>query len=172
MTFGEVLNPDERIPGELATHIRRPVAHLRAQPAGNWTATSCLGSHPLTHSFDSVRVKIPDRAGNATYRPGGLIGHLLFSGGGGLCAPGGSRSRRRTAWKAALIARGHGFSTTAEIGAATGIAFLPGGVRVAAADRPAEAEAVPWSSSPRKDQPPMERCPKASRSPSGSRARC
>jgi gamma-glutamyltranspeptidase/glutathione hydrolase len=40
----------------------------------------------------------------------------------------------RSAWEAALTVRGHGFSTTAEIGAATGIAFLPGGVRVAAAE--------------------------------------
>ena len=40
----------------------------------------------------------------------------------------------RSAWEAVLSARGHGFSTTAEIGAATGIAFLPGGVRVAAAE--------------------------------------
>jgi gamma-glutamyltranspeptidase / glutathione hydrolase len=40
----------------------------------------------------------------------------------------------RSAWEAALSARGHGFSTTAEIGAATGIAFLPGDVRVAAAE--------------------------------------
>ncbi|HET6770846.1 MAG TPA: gamma-glutamyltransferase [Actinomycetota bacterium] len=40
----------------------------------------------------------------------------------------------RSTWEAALSARGHGFSTTAEIGAATGIAFLSGGVRVAAAE--------------------------------------
>jgi gamma-glutamyltranspeptidase / glutathione hydrolase len=40
----------------------------------------------------------------------------------------------RSAWEAALSGRGHTFSTTAEIGAATGIAFLPDGVRVAAAE--------------------------------------
>lgn len=40
----------------------------------------------------------------------------------------------RTEWEAALSARGHGFSTTVEIGAATGIAFLSDGVRVAAAE--------------------------------------
>lgn len=40
----------------------------------------------------------------------------------------------RSTWEAALSGRGHGFSTTAEIGAATGIAFLPTGVRVAAAE--------------------------------------
>ena len=40
----------------------------------------------------------------------------------------------RSAWEAALTARGHAFTTTAEIGAATGIAFLPDGVRVAAAE--------------------------------------
>jgi gamma-glutamyltranspeptidase / glutathione hydrolase len=40
----------------------------------------------------------------------------------------------RSTWEAALSRRGHGFSTTAEIGAATGIAFLPTGVRVAAAE--------------------------------------
>ncbi|HEV8681508.1 MAG TPA: gamma-glutamyltransferase [Actinomycetota bacterium] len=40
----------------------------------------------------------------------------------------------RSAWEAALAARGHRFSTSAEIGAATGIAFLPGGVVVAAAE--------------------------------------
>jgi gamma-glutamyltranspeptidase/glutathione hydrolase len=40
----------------------------------------------------------------------------------------------RSTWEAALSGRGHGFSTTAEIGAATGIAFLSDGVRVAAAE--------------------------------------
>ena len=40
----------------------------------------------------------------------------------------------RSAWETALTARGHAFTTTAEIGAATGIAFLPDGVRVAAAE--------------------------------------
>jgi gamma-glutamyltranspeptidase/glutathione hydrolase len=40
----------------------------------------------------------------------------------------------RSAWEAPLTARGHAFTTTAEIGAATGIAFLPDGVRVAAAE--------------------------------------
>jgi gamma-glutamyltranspeptidase/glutathione hydrolase len=40
----------------------------------------------------------------------------------------------RSAWEAALSSRGHTFSTTAEIGAATGIAFLPDGLRVAAAE--------------------------------------
>jgi gamma-glutamyltranspeptidase / glutathione hydrolase len=40
----------------------------------------------------------------------------------------------RSAWEPALTARGHAFTTTAEIGAATGIAFLPEGVRVAAAE--------------------------------------
>jgi gamma-glutamyltranspeptidase/glutathione hydrolase len=40
----------------------------------------------------------------------------------------------RSAWEAALSERGHRFTTTAEIGAATGIAFLPGGVVVAAAE--------------------------------------
>jgi len=40
----------------------------------------------------------------------------------------------RTAWEAVLAERGHRFSTTAEIGAATGIAFLPSGVVVAAAE--------------------------------------
>ena len=40
----------------------------------------------------------------------------------------------RTAWETPLFARGHRFTTTAEIGAATGIAFLPGGVVVAAAE--------------------------------------
>jgi gamma-glutamyltranspeptidase/glutathione hydrolase len=40
----------------------------------------------------------------------------------------------RAAWEAALSARDHTFTTSAEIGAATGIAFLPGGVVVAAAE--------------------------------------
>jgi gamma-glutamyltranspeptidase / glutathione hydrolase len=40
----------------------------------------------------------------------------------------------RSAWEAALARRQHRFTTTAEIGAATGIAFLPGDVRVAAAE--------------------------------------
>jgi len=40
----------------------------------------------------------------------------------------------RTAWEAVLAERGHRFSTSAEIGAATGIAFLPSGVVVAAAE--------------------------------------
>jgi gamma-glutamyltranspeptidase/glutathione hydrolase len=40
----------------------------------------------------------------------------------------------RSAWKSALSGRGHTFTTAAEIGAATGIAFLPSGVRVAAAE--------------------------------------
>ncbi len=31
VTLGEVLSPDERIPGEPAIRTRRPVAHLRAQ---------------------------------------------------------------------------------------------------------------------------------------------
>jgi gamma-glutamyltranspeptidase/glutathione hydrolase len=40
----------------------------------------------------------------------------------------------RTAWETPLFERGHRFTTTAEIGAATGIAFLPAGVVVAAAE--------------------------------------
>jgi gamma-glutamyltranspeptidase/glutathione hydrolase len=40
----------------------------------------------------------------------------------------------RAAWEAALSERGHTFTTSAEIGAATGIAFLPDGVVVAAAE--------------------------------------
>ena len=40
----------------------------------------------------------------------------------------------RTEWEAPLSARGHTFTTSAEIGAATGIAFLPEGVVVAAAE--------------------------------------
>jgi len=40
----------------------------------------------------------------------------------------------RSAWETVLAERGHRFSTTAEIGAATGIAFLPSGVVVAAAE--------------------------------------
>jgi gamma-glutamyltranspeptidase / glutathione hydrolase len=40
----------------------------------------------------------------------------------------------RSAWEAPLAARGHTFTTSAEIGAATGIAFLPEGLVVAAAE--------------------------------------
>ncbi len=40
----------------------------------------------------------------------------------------------RSAWEAPLAARAHTFTTTAEIGAATGIAFLPEGLVVAAAE--------------------------------------
>lgn len=40
----------------------------------------------------------------------------------------------RAAWEAALSERGHTFTTSAEIGAATGIAFLPDGLVVAAAE--------------------------------------
>jgi len=40
----------------------------------------------------------------------------------------------RTVWETPLFNRGHRFTTTAEIGAATGIAFLPEGVVVAAAE--------------------------------------
>jgi gamma-glutamyltranspeptidase/glutathione hydrolase len=40
----------------------------------------------------------------------------------------------RTAWETPLFVRGHRFTTTAEIGAATGIAFLPGGVVVTAGE--------------------------------------
>lgn len=40
----------------------------------------------------------------------------------------------RSTWEAALSGRSHGFTTTAEIGAATGIAFLSDGVRLAAAE--------------------------------------
>jgi gamma-glutamyltranspeptidase/glutathione hydrolase len=40
----------------------------------------------------------------------------------------------RTSWESTLALRGHSFTTTAEIGAATGIEFLPGGGVVAAAE--------------------------------------
>lgn len=40
----------------------------------------------------------------------------------------------RSQWEPALEARGHGFTTSSEIGAATGIAFLPDGTVVAAAE--------------------------------------
>jgi gamma-glutamyltranspeptidase / glutathione hydrolase len=40
----------------------------------------------------------------------------------------------RSTWEAPLATRGHTFTTSAEIGAATGIAFLPEGVVVAAAE--------------------------------------
>jgi gamma-glutamyltranspeptidase/glutathione hydrolase len=40
----------------------------------------------------------------------------------------------RAAWEGPLSERGHGFTTSAEIGAATGIAFLPDGLVVAAAE--------------------------------------
>jgi gamma-glutamyltranspeptidase/glutathione hydrolase len=40
----------------------------------------------------------------------------------------------RSAWEAALAARNHSFATSAEIGAATGIAFQPDGSVVAAAE--------------------------------------